>query len=139
MDDFEQKQKEDLMMLPVDSQITFLYCEDLSTTVGFYEKVLELELALDQGGCRIYHIVGRQAYLGICQRETPRAKDGVIFTFVTQQVDEWYEKITSQGISCEYAPRFNEEYGIYHFFVKDPNGYLIEVQRFAEDPWDIGS
>jgi len=124
------------MMVSVDSQITFLYCENLSTTAPFYEEVLGLELALDQGGCRIYHIVGRQAYLGICERALPRAKDGVIFTFVTNEVDAWYEKITSHGISCEHEPRLNEEYGIYHFFVKDPNGYLIEVQRFAVENWD---
>ncbi len=124
------------MHLPIDEQITFLYCEDLAGTVPFYEDVLGFELAVDQGSCRIYHITGRTAYIGLCERAEPREKDGVIFTLVTQDVDGWYEHITSRGIRCEYAPRMNETYGIYHFFVKDPNGYLIEFQRFAAMDWD---
>ncbi|MGJ3238524.1 MAG: VOC family protein [Anaerolineae bacterium] len=122
--------------LPIAEQITFLYCENLATTAPFYEDVLGLELALDQGSCRIYHISGRTAYLGLCERATPREKDGVIFTLVTPDVDGWYERITAQGIKCEYAPRLNDTYNIYHFFVKDPNGYLIEFQHFPTLDWD---
>ena len=124
------------MPLPIAEQITFMYCENLAKTAPFYEDILGFELAVDQGSCRIYHITGRNAYVGLCERATPREKDGVIFTLVTQDVDGWYEHITAQGISCEYAPRLNETYNIYHFFVKDPNGYLIEFQRFAETNWD---
>lgn len=123
-------------MLPVDQQITFLYCQDLAATAPFYEDALGLELTLDQGGCRIYRVVGQIAYLGLCQRAEPRAKDGVIFTFVTQDVDGWYQRITGHGIQCEHEPRINQEYGIYHFFVRDPNGYLIEVQRFLDSDWN---
>ena len=124
------------MTLPVDEQITFLYCEDIEKTAPFYEGVLGFELAVNQGSCRIYHVVGRNGYVGICERATPREKDGVIFTIVTQDVDGWYERITSHGVSCEYPPKTSDEYGIYHFFVKDPNGYLIEVQRFLDSAWD---
>lgn len=123
-------------MLPVDAQITFLYTKDLSKSVHFYEEALGLTLAVDQGSCRIYHIINRRSYFGICERATPRNPDGVIFTIVTQDVDSWYERIASHGYACEYAPRISEEYGIYHFFVKDPNGYLIEVQRFLDENWD---
>lgn len=120
----------------IDEQITFLYCEDILKTAPFYETVLGLELALDQGGCRIYHLVGNKSYIGMCERATPREKDGVIFTIVSQDVDAWYARITSQGIACEHPPRENPTYGIYHFFVRDPNGYLIEVQRFLDTSWD---
>ncbi len=127
-----------MTMLPISQQITFLYTQDMAKTVPFYEDVLGLSLALDQGGCRIYRVLGSSAYLGICQRPTPKTPDGVIFTFVTHDVDAWYAHITSKGIVCEHAPRINSEYGIYHFFVRDPNGYLIEVQRFLDDNWDRG-
>jgi catechol 2,3-dioxygenase-like lactoylglutathione lyase family enzyme len=124
------------MSLPIDEQITFIYCEDIDKTAPFYEKVLGLELALNQGSCRIYHIVGHKAYLGICEGATNREKDGVIFTLVSQDVDAWYERLTAQGIVCEHPPRENPTYKIYHFFVRDPDGYLLEVQRFLDDPWD---
>lgn len=123
------------MSLPIDEQITFIYCEDMDKTAPFYEKVLGLELALDQGSCRIYHIVGHKAYLGICEGGK-REKDGVIFTLVSQDVDAWYERLCSQGIACEHPPRENPTYRIYHFFVRDPDGYLLEVQRFLDAPWD---
>lgn len=127
------------MSLPIDSQITFLYTEDLAKSTPFYEDVLGLQLAVDQGSCRIYHIVGSQAYVGLCERAEPRTKDGLIFTLVTQDVDGWYNHIISKGIECEDAPKMNETYGIYHFFVRDPSGYLIEIQRFATEDWDQSS
>lgn len=123
-------------MLPVNQQITFLYCQELAPMAAFYEGVLGLELVLDQGSCRIYQTAGQVAYLGICQRAEPRAKDGVIFTIVTDEVDQWYQRIVERGWTCEHAPRHNATYGIYHFFVRDPNGYLIEVQRFDDPRWN---
>jgi catechol 2,3-dioxygenase-like lactoylglutathione lyase family enzyme len=124
------------MSLLIDEQITFIYCDDLDKTAPFYEKVLGLELALDQGSCRIYNIVGHKAYLGICEGATNREKDGVIFTLVSQNVDAWYERLTTMGIPCEHPPRENPTYHIYHFFVRDPNGYLLEIQRFLDSAWD---
>ncbi|MCU0511427.1 MAG: VOC family protein [Anaerolineae bacterium] len=123
-------------MLPVSEQITFLYTTDLARSAPFYEQALGLPLALDQGGCRLYRVIGGRAYLGLCQRATPRTPDGVIFTFVTPDVDAWYARLVAHGVTCEHAPRVNDTYGIYHFFVRDPNGYLLEVQRFLADPWD---
>ena len=123
--------------LPVDAQITFLYTNDLEESANFYEKILGLSLAVNQGVCRIYHVAGRKTYVGICERATmPVNAESIIFTFVTQDVDAWYEQITSQGWECEDAPSLNDTYNIYHFYVKDPNGYLLEVQRFADADWD---
>lgn len=123
--------------LPVDSQITFLYTRDLEKSAHFYEDILGLPLAVDQGSCRIYHIIGQHAYFGICERDTaPDNPVGIIFTFVTQDVDGWYERITSKGWECEHAPESSETYKLYHFFVNDPNGYKIEFQRFNDDQWD---
>lgn len=125
------------MNLPISEQITFLYTRDLQASAVFYENVLGLSLALDQGSCRIYHVNGHQAYIGVCERDVPKTPDGVIFTFVTPDVDGWYAQITERGGTPEYAPRLNETYGIYHFFIKDPSGYLLEFQRFQQVDWDM--
>ena len=122
--------------LPIDSQITFLYTQDLKQTAHFYENILGLPLALDQGSCRIYHLAGRQAYIGFCQRDALDHPANLIFTLVTPDVDGWYERIRAHGWECQFSPRYNPTYHIYHFFVRDPNGYLLEVQRFAQDDWD---
>lgn len=126
-------------MLPVDAQITFLYTQDLQKSAYFYEDVLGLPLAVDQGSCRIYRLVDDKAYVGLCERAEQKPVAGIIFTIVTQDVDSWYHRITKHGVTCDGEPRTTEEYGIYHFFVNDPNGYLIEVQRFLQNPWDTGA
>jgi len=123
--------------LPIDSQITFLYTEELERAARFYEEALGLTLALDQGGCRIYRVTGGRAYIGVCQAADARVEPAsIIFTLVTQDVDLWYERISGKGWDCEYPPRYNEVYDIYHFFVRDPSGYRIEIQRFPQADWD---
>ncbi len=112
-----------------DQQITFLYTSDLAATAHFYEDVLGLPLALDQGDCRIY-CVSRDGLLGFCRRATAPQPAGVIVTLVTQDVDGWYERLRQRGVQFEHPPARNPQYAIYHCFLRDPNGYLLEIQRF---------
>ncbi|WP_375504109.1 VOC family protein [uncultured Nostoc sp.] len=118
----------------IDEQITFFYTHNLNASREFYEQKLGLELWLDQGTCRIYTVSG-SGYLGLCQTSeisTPPAdkQSSVIFTLVTQQVDEWFEYLKERGVEFEKPPTLNEKYNIYHCFLRDPSGYLIEIQRF---------
>ncbi|MBN1259461.1 MAG: VOC family protein [Anaerolineae bacterium] len=125
--------------LPISEQITFLYTREMAKSMHFYEEILGLPLALDQGGCRIYRVTGR-AYVGICERDTaPTAPEGVIFTLVTPDVDAWAQRLEGYGVPFEKRPAVHEVYGIYHCFVKDPNGYLVEIQRFLDPDWDGAS
>ena len=32
-------------------------------------------------------------------------------------------------------PVMNATYNIYHFFMRDPDGYLVEIQRFLDPNW----
>ncbi|MGM0556885.1 MAG: VOC family protein [Myxococcota bacterium] len=114
--------------------VTFLYTDDLATTATFYEDVLGLELALDQGSCRIY-TTSPGAFVGFCERDEGAAPAGVIFTLVTDDVDGAYEELAEAGVTFEKEPAYNGEYAIYHCFLRDPNGYLIEIQRFEDPGW----
>lgn len=116
--------------LPITQQITFFYTRDLQTTARFYEEVLGLRLLIDQGLCRIYE-VSRDGWVGFCQRdEAPLQPEGMIFTIVTPDVDAWYKHLLGRGVVFEKPPEVNQQYQIYHCFLRDPNGYLIEIQRF---------
>jgi catechol 2,3-dioxygenase-like lactoylglutathione lyase family enzyme len=120
---------------PIDSQITFLYTNDLAQTAKFYEDVIGLSLKLDQGSCRIYQ-VGTDSYFGFCQRSanTPPNQEHsqMILTIVTHSVDEWHQYLTERGLRLEKSPVISSEYGIYHFFLRDPDGHLLEVQQFLD-------
>ena len=120
---------------PIDSQITFLYTNDLAQTAQFYEGVMGLSLKLDQGACRIYQ-VGTDSFFGFCQHSvnTPPSQEQsqVILTLVTHCVDEWHRYLTEHGVRLEKSPAVNSEYGIYHFFLRDPDGHLLEVQQFLD-------
>jgi catechol 2,3-dioxygenase-like lactoylglutathione lyase family enzyme len=121
-----------------DAGITFCYTRDLEKTAEFYEGVMGLPLVLDQGGCRIYRVSGG-AYFGFCEREEAGTGKGLILTFVTEDVDSWYEKLSKQDIVFEKQPTFNPDYKIYHCFFRDPNGYLLEIQRFEDPRWHSGT
>jgi catechol 2,3-dioxygenase-like lactoylglutathione lyase family enzyme len=118
----------------IDAQITFCYTRDLASTARFYEEVIGLPLVLDQGGCRIYRTTG-EAYIGFCERDTAQEPRGVILTLVANDVDGWHALLVERGIEFEKPPAHNPEYRIYHCFLRDPNGYLIEIQRFDDAGW----
>ncbi|NDJ79178.1 MAG: VOC family protein [Chloroflexi bacterium] len=112
--------------------LTFFYTRDLAQTARFYEDVLGLPLVRDQGTCRIYR-VGESGYVGFCERESaPKQPQGVILTFVTEDVDSWHQRLHAAGVVFEKPPTDNPTYGLYHCFFRDPNGYLLEIQRFYE-------
>lgn len=122
----------------IDDQITFVYTRDLAPSSRFYGETLELPLVLDQGGCHIFR-VAPHAYVGVCEREAaPEHPEGVIVTLVTEDVDGWYAELRAKGVAFESAPAANADYGIYHCFLRDPNGYLVEIQRFDDPDWAAG-
>jgi len=109
--------------------ITFLHTADLAMTADFYERILSLPLARDQGVCRIYKI-SADGYLGFCAHLQAVSPHDVIATLVTHDVDGWHERLKAEGVEILKPPTHNPQYAIYHFFFKDPNGYLLEIQRF---------
>lgn len=122
-------------MSTFDAAVTFLYTGDLDAAARFAEDDLGLPLVLDQGACRIYR-VARSAYVGWCRRDDPSTGD-VIVTLVTDDVDAMHERLVARGAAIEEPPTFNERFGIYHFFVRDPAGHRIEIQRFERGRADI--
>jgi catechol 2,3-dioxygenase-like lactoylglutathione lyase family enzyme len=122
------------MTVGFDAQVTFCYTADLEKTARFYEEVLGLPLALDQGACRIYRVAGR-AFLGFCRREEAARPEGIILTLVADDVDGWARRLLERGVVLEKPPAFNPAYNIYHCFLRDPSGYLVEIQRFEDPRW----
>lgn len=125
----------------LDQQVTFLYAQDAPACWDFYQHMLGLPLAQDQGRVRIYEVAGGRAFLGVCHASGPRAgpdtraEGGVCFTFVTQDVDGWYHFLIGKGLVVPRPPEHSARWGIYHFFLHDPAGNLLEFQRFERPDW----
>ncbi len=116
-----------------DQTITFLGVKSLNETDAFYGQLLGLKLVRDQGVCRIYR-ASPGAFLGFCEHLNSTGFDErIILTLISEDVDEWYRALSRQGVIFEKEPQQNPKFGIYHCFLRDPDGYLIEIQRF-DDP-----
>lgn len=110
--------------------IVFLGAKNLEQTDKFYMDLLGLTLFRDQGVCRIYHVPGG-GRLGFCTHISVIHKDkSPIITLLSNDVDGVYQRLDRGGFTPQHLPRENPKFGIYHFFVIDPNGYWVELQQF---------
>ena len=118
----------------IEAQATFLYTQDLDATTPFYSETLGLELAYEQASARFYY-VGPSSFIGICFARPGRYVEpkGVVYTFLTPDVDGWYEYLTSRGATPLGPPKLGKS--AYTFFIQDPNGYLLEFQKFVDPAW----
>lgn len=121
-------------MKPLQAFITFCYTPDLAASRRFYEEGMGLELALDQGSCRIYRVAGT-GFVGFCEKPDVAVPDTVLLTFVTDDVDAWFDRAVASGATVDKAPVLNARFGIYHCFVRDPLGFIVEIQRFEDPRW----
>jgi catechol 2,3-dioxygenase-like lactoylglutathione lyase family enzyme len=118
----------------IDGFISFLPTVRPAESADFYETVLGLELVLDQSACRIYRI-NEGAYLGVCERDAA-GPTGVVTTLVTDDVDDWCERITDHGWPLRSGPEHNDRFRIYHAYLEDPDGNVLEIQRFDDPDWN---
>lgn len=111
--------------------ITFIYVRDLPRAMEFYERVLGLELAIDQGWSKIYRIAG-QAHVGLVDETRGMQKwaerKTVQVCLRVPDADAWYVWIASQNVEAQSEMFNSKELGIRAFVFNDPEGYQIEVQ-----------
>lgn len=116
----------------ISQQITFLHAQNLDETRHFYGDILGLPLVRDQGTCLIFQVC-ENAFLGFCKHIEPIPPGRkVILTLVSDDVDGWYTTLIENGQRLIDPPSANHTYQIYHFFIPDPDGYWIEIQRFDQ-------
>ena len=118
----------------ITGQISWVYTERLAPCVAFYRDALGLEVVLDAGAAMIF-ATSEGARIGVCETFEDRvveSKGGMITLLVdgVAAVDAWFARLEAAGVDLQGAPATLERFGIYSFFVRDPNGYLIEVQCF---------
>lgn len=117
--------------------IGFYGTHKIEETHWFYANVLELPLALDQDACRIYAVPGG-GYIGFCEHlAVCHTWKSPIITLLTAHVDQIYQRLQQAGVATVTEPQRNTQFNLYHFFVRDPAGYTVEIQQFLDDNWDV--
>ncbi|MCR9255459.1 MAG: VOC family protein [Alphaproteobacteria bacterium] len=123
------------MTIQAKQQLTFIYTYDLDGSARFLSDVLGLEQVLDQGACRIFRVAGT-AFLGVCARENRHKEpNGIVYSFVVDDVNATCRALADKGVILEAPPAYSEQFKVYSAFFRDPNGYMFEVQSFADPDW----
>ncbi|MEM9348831.1 MAG: VOC family protein [Pseudomonadota bacterium] len=111
--------------------ITFFYYRDLSGAMRFYEDILGLPLAIDQGWCKIYEICPG-AHVGLVDETKGMNKwtadKPVQLCIRVEDVAAWYDYATAQQLTGLSKLFENDALGIRAFVFNDPEGYQIEIQ-----------
>ncbi len=111
--------------------ITFLYCRDLAAACRFYEDVLGLRLAIDQGWSRIYRITGA-AHVGLVDEARGMHRSHPVkpvqLCLRVPDADAWRAWVEARGVANLSQMFQNDALGIRAFVFDDPEGYQIEIQ-----------
>ena len=111
--------------------ITFFYYRDLPAAMKFYEDVLGLSLAIDQGWSKIYQICPG-AHVGLVDETRGMNKwaatKPVQLCMRVRNVDAWYTYLKERSVDNLSELFSNEEIGIRAFVFTDSEGYQIEIQ-----------
>ncbi|WP_108814149.1 VOC family protein [Loktanella sp. Alg231-35] len=116
--------------------ITFFYYRDLPRAMRFYEDVMGLPLAIDQGWCKIYRICPG-AHVGLVDEAKGmnkwQATKPVQLCIRVPDVVAWYAYAQEQAVDGLSDLFINDEIGIRAFVFNDPEGYQIEIQTATRD------
>jgi len=110
------------------SGIIFLGTNNIEQIKSFYTDKLGFILWHHKEDCIILR--HGNLLLGFCKREKID-NEGLLSIFFPEKeiIDMYYLKLKDFSIS---KPEIDPKYGVYRFFIKDPEGRLIELMSFAE-------
>jgi catechol 2,3-dioxygenase-like lactoylglutathione lyase family enzyme len=123
--------------------IIFIYTRDMTASRAFYRNALELPVRSDQGAVIFFSLAGAGSSLGVVEQGISAAttppcsaatagRDTVMLCLLAEDVDGLTARLAARGHPVEQPPRENARFGIYNSLVRDPDGYLIELQTFLD-------
>lgn len=123
----------------IDAQIVMFYYDDLAAPAEFYGKTLGLAQTQDFGWARFFRIVpGSEVGLvkaGPGAYYTPQARNAVMLSIVTSDVDAWYERLKSlPGVDFIVDLQSHDGAPIRNFMIRDPGGYTVEIFQWLKQP-----
>ncbi len=119
--------------LTIQATVLWLYYRDVAPMQEFYERLLGVDLLVDQGWAKVYQASGT-GFLGLVDgsRGLHEATDqkGVTVSFFTDDVDGWFERVRALPVELR-TPEVTGESGRVRVFVAyDAEGYFLEWDTF---------
>ena len=115
--------------------LTFFYYKDLAKAAEFYEKIMGFTLIQDQKWAKIFKIRDN-AYMGCVDGNVGYHKYSdtkpVMLTVIVDDPDAWYEHFKKNGVKTINEPHDDKALNLRIFLLHDPEGYVIEIQKFYE-------
>ena len=129
--------------MPLVGSITFIYTHDMAASRKFYQEALELPVRSDKGPVVFYALPGTGSSLGVVEEGISAAttppcsakaagRDTVMLCLLTDDVDGTHARALKHSAASVQLPRENARFGIYNALVRDPDGYLVELQTFLD-------
>ena len=119
----------------VNGILTFFYYEDLAKAAEFYEKIMGFQLIQDQKWAKLFK-VRDNAYMGCVDGSREYHKTNptkpVMLTVIVDDPDAWYRHFKENGVETLNKPHDDKELNLRIFLLHDPEGYVIEIQKFYE-------
>ena len=113
----------------ITGQVVFLYYADLEEAAHFYESIMGFRQTYSLDWVKIYE-TNQGASIGIVDEKKgflKEAKDKpVMLSWVTDDVDGWYQYLKEKGVEIKTEPNDTPETGIRAFIFSDPGGYTLE-------------
>jgi catechol 2,3-dioxygenase-like lactoylglutathione lyase family enzyme len=117
--------------------VLWLYYKDMDAIVRFYEEVMGFDLVVDQGWAKVYS-VSPTGFIGPVDGEKGMhswtEKKGVTVSFITTNVDSWFDHMkTQETFELRHQEVVEEDRaGVRVFVGYDPEGYFFEFDTFME-------
>ena len=121
--------------LAVHATVLWLYYDDLEPIQSFYERLLGVDLLVDQGWAKVYP-ASPTGYIGLGDGSRglhqPTDERGVTISFFTDDVDGWMERARAQGVALRTGEIEMESERVRVFVGYDPDGYFLEWDTFLD-------
>jgi catechol 2,3-dioxygenase-like lactoylglutathione lyase family enzyme len=115
----------------------FLYYCDLNRALNFYTEILGMEAVAEFDNAHVIRMAA-DSYLILVDADkgmhSAEEAKTVAIALLTSQLDEWYHYLGRQNVEIkfEYKPRKGSAHD--GFVAVDPEGYLLEFERFNQHP-----
>ena len=117
-------------MYRYDSNITFLYYEDIEYGAMFMTDILDLELIMDQGFAKVYKI-NKTAFIGIVQSKNSDNNPGnTLISLNTDNLEQEHKRVSELEVYELTEIQSFPTIPLHSFFFKDKEKHRFEIQRF---------